>query len=157
MNGIKVIVGKSKHMSYFSWFYGVTHWLNLTTVYCSRWFSMQKNSSLPCAAWGKTDAWYCCGCKQETHSKAELAIHTVMPSLLVGFLILCLAFSSEISTLFCRITSHCNRSFCSKGMLILKVGGGFFCLFICCLIDLFFSPLLAGKLAVCDTKAYQFM
>lgn len=83
---------------------------------------MQKDSSLPCAAWGKTDASCCCGCKQKTHSKAELAIHTITPYLHVGFLILCLAFSSGISILFCKMTSHCNRSFCSKGMLILKVG-----------------------------------
>lgn len=82
---------------------------------------MQKDSSLPCAAWGKTDASYCCGCKHKTHSKAELAIHTVTPSLYVGFLILCQAFSSGISTLLGRMTSHCNRSFCSKGVLISKV------------------------------------
>lgn len=147
MNGIKVTVRKSNHMSDFSWCYGVTHWLNLTTVYCSRWFSMQKDSSLPCAAWGKTDASYCCGCKQKTHSKAELAIHTVTPSLYVGFLILYQAFSSGISTLLGRMTSHCNRSFCSKGVLIAKVAIYF----------LFFFPLLAGRLIVSGTKASQFM
>lgn len=53
MNGIKVIVGKSKHMSYSSWFYGVTHWLNLTTVYCSRWFSMQKIPPFPVLLGGR--------------------------------------------------------------------------------------------------------
>lgn len=85
--------------------------------------------------------------KQKTHNKAELAIHTVMPSLYVGFLILCQAFSSGISTLLGRMTSHCNRSFCSKGVLIAKVAIYF----------LFFFPLLAGRLIVSGTKASQFM
>lgn len=57
----------------------------------------------------------------------------------------CQAFSSGISTLLGRMTSHCNRSFCSKGVLIAKAA------------IYFFFPLLAGRLIVSGTKASQFM